>query len=241
PPPPFTGERSPDEWRRWFTEHLPTMAGESRGNLLGGFAFTRQVSKGWWGRLCGSPLRRSFAIAQRLRHRGLPALHVPVLLERRSVGDSEWVLAVHQPSGAVRLHEIASTLLSAPAEQPVPPAARRRRLSELLTATGHLAAAMVDGGVIARRLGLDAFVVVPARGDSPERVCIREFESLTLRRRAVRAAADWMPACLWQDCPTGLTRSDRLRFLLAYWHHLPPQVRPICWKALWRQIAATDA
>ncbi|MCP4591048.1 MAG: hypothetical protein GY842_09905, partial [bacterium] len=148
PPPPFAGERSPDEWRRWLTEHLSTMAGESRGTLLGGFACTRHVGRSWWRRLCGSPLRRSFAIAQRLRHRGLPALHVPVLLERRSVGDSEWVLAVHQPPGAVRLDEIASTLLSAPAEQPVPPAARRRRLSELLTATGHLAAAMVDGGVI---------------------------------------------------------------------------------------------
>ena len=238
---PFRGERTPAEWRQWTSRHLPDLTGSPPAALPDNLYLERDRAGRWqglWRRLAGSPLRRFFVVAHTLRHRDLPALHVPILFEHKSSGGAaQSALIIHRPAGCTSLHGAVQTL----------PGDRRRGRENgndhrarrhLLGETARLLADMAQRGVTARRLTPDSFAVAPGAASNRPVVYIADFRGLTVRRRPAFGTVAWLPACLWGVCPRGVTRTDCLRFLLAYRRRLPGGLRGRGWKALWRRVEA---
>jgi len=230
---PFQGERTLAQWRQWLARHFPDLDAEPPAALSDNIQVYRRRGGrcgSLWPKPAGSPLRRSFAVAHALRHRDLPALHAPALFERKSLGTVLSVLMIHQPEGTHSLSQMASRLPSDGDGD------RCRLFRQLVRAGGRLLAAMVECRVTARDLTPDTFAVVPGADTTTPIVCIADFRGLTIHRRAVSQAVARMPACLLRSRPGDVTRTDCLRFLLAYWRRLPHGLRRGGWKALWRQI-----
>ncbi|MFH0981553.1 MAG: lipopolysaccharide kinase InaA family protein [Planctomycetota bacterium] len=238
---PFEGERTPAQWQHWLGEYLPDLAGTLPAGLPEDLGLQRRRADRWrdfWWLLAGTPLRHTFVWAHRLRHRDLPAWHLPALFERRPWGEAaECVLLVHRPIANEPLRETARRL-SEDRVRAAQTGGRSRAHRRLLRATAHLLADMVQRGVVAPSLTLDAFAVVPGPDPDQPIVCISDFRGLRVHRRPVPAVAAWMPACLLRECPSAMTRADRLRFLLSYRYRLPRALRGSGWKTLWKRIEA---
>ncbi len=260
---PFAGERTPADWRQWLEQHLSDLEAAPLHGLPEDLHLYRDRAerwRGWWWRLAGSPLRRAFVIAHALRHRDLPAFHAPALFERRSWGQAESLLLVHRPPHTTPLRDALRLALAEGTKAPKTAGGddNRHRGRELLRATGRLLADMVQRGVTAKPWTPDLFAVLPEAAPGPlaegprgplalrvkgslkpaARVVICDFHGLSVRWRPARSAVASAPAGLLRTAPPGLTRTDRLRFLLAYWRRLPRQLRPGDWKTLWKRIEA---
>ncbi len=239
---PFQGERTPPQWCQWLSQHLPDLGNEPPAGLPNDLCLYRECARGWqsiWWKLAGSPVRRLFATAQALRHRDLSSLHVPALFEQRLLGKTaQGVLLIHRPAACQSLMETLRGVCADEARAPAYAGDRDERslIRHLLGTTGRLLADMVLCGVAARHLTLETFAVMPGADPHRPTVCIADFRGLTVRRRPMFAAVAWMPACLLRICPRAITRTDRLRFLLAYWRRLPRERQGGSWKHLWEWI-----
>ncbi|MCK4659198.1 MAG: hypothetical protein KAV82_06710 [Phycisphaerae bacterium] len=240
----FQGERTLTQWHRWINQYLPGTGNTSPSKLPGNLSLQCERAVWWrslWWGLAGSPLRRRFVVAQRLRHRDVPVVCVPALFERRLPGAvTESLLLVHQPAASKPLGDVARRLLNTAAQ------ARQVRLSwdeqhllrRLLVGTGCLLAGLVRCGVIARQLRMGMFVVVPGADPCQPIICLADFRGIVVRRRPLSASVVWLPVCMLRSCPQGVSRTGYLRFLRAYWHRLPPSLRGGSWKTLWKRIEA---
>ena len=219
------GEHLPDPGTRCLTDlpndlYLQCERAGRRGGL-------------WW-RLFGSDQRKRFVLAQALRHRDIPAVHVPAFFERHAWGsDARTALLIHQPTEWETLRGALRRLLTEPGER----TEYRHHKRHYVVMLAHLLADMVTLGVCARKLTLDTFAVIPTANSPHGLVCVTEFADLAILRRTSRATALWMAAQLSESCPRTVTQADRLRFLRTYWARLPRRLRPGGWEDMWRRIA----
>ena len=236
---------TPGQWQAWLERHLcagthlpPTAA------LPDGLVPHGVRADGWrglWWGLAGSPLRRAFVRAHALRHRDLPVVYAPAVLERRlSPLSAEAVMLLHSPTGTVPVSAAFDALLapSSPAERP--DTCTPQPVHALIEAMARLLADLVRCGVSAPALTLDTFALVPESTPSAPALIVTDVRGLRVHRQAVPGAVAWLPACLLRSCLRRLSRVQRVRFVRAYWHRLPPHLRPGDWQTLWRRIEASS-
>jgi hypothetical protein len=156
-------------------------------------------------------------MAERLHARGLP---LPLPLAAGELRRGPLLRACFL---LIPVVDGASDVLHLTQEGRLSPAARRA----LATALGSLSRRAHDAGLFQDDFAPNNFLVCP---DAPSRPLLIDFERAMLRREVDVAARGWMLAKLSRALPFA-SRTDRLRFLLAYTGGKREEAR-IWWKKL---------